>query len=616
MSQGAGQGTSQRFVHLKQMRVSQLFGATRRSAPTDELLSHQLLLRAGFVQQLATGIFSYLPVGWRTEQKIRRLIREEMDAIGGQELRMPVVHPGEIWQRSGRWDTIDEVLLRFQDRRGRDMALALSHEEVVADLAAANVSSYRDLPRIVYQLQTKFRDEPRSRGGLVRTREFTMKDSYSLDRDQAGLERAYIAHFHAYFKIAARAGIPVVAVLSDVGVMGGHLAHEFIYLTDSGEDTLVLCDSCGYAANREVAEAALPESETEAERELEEVETPGAETVAQLADFLRVDPSRIAKTVAYMAELERGQPLRLVLALVPGEAEVNLAKLRNATGAVDLRPATPEELEAAGGVAGYMSPRGLAADAALVIADEVIARRRNLVTGANRRGWHLRNFNLARDARVDSLIRLAEAAAGDPCGNCGEPLRICRGIEYGNIFQLGSKYSVALGALYNNEEGQQLPVVMGSYGIGVGRLLACVAEEHHDERGLTLPIGLAPFEVALVSVGSDQPVVDLAEATYRALTEAGIEVLFDDRDVSPGVKFADADLRGLPLRVTISPRSLRADGVELKRRTAEPQIVAAPTTLAEVQAELSQLRAQELARARAQLQPLEALAARTFPRAS
>ncbi|MGP8249656.1 MAG: proline--tRNA ligase, partial [Candidatus Dormibacteria bacterium] len=505
------------------MRVSQLFGATRRSAPTDELLSHQLLLRAGFVQQLATGIFSYLPVGWRTEQKIRRLIREEMDAIGGQELRMPVVHPGEIWQRSGRWDTIDEVLLRFQDRRGRDMALALSHEEVVADLAAANVSSYRDLPRIVYQLQTKFRDEPRSRGGLVRTREFTMKDSYSLDRDQAGLERAYIAHFHAYFKIAARAGIPVVAVLSDVGVMGGHLAHEFIYLTDSGEDTLVLCDSCGYAANREVAEAALPESETEAERELEEVETPGAETVAQLADFLRVDPSRIAKTVAYMAELERGQPLRLVLALVPGEAEVNLAKLRNATGAVDLRPATPEELEAAGGVAGYMSPRGLAADAALVIADEVIARRRNLVTGANRRGWHLRNFNLARDARVDSLIRLAEAAAGDPCGNCGEPLRICRGIEYGNIFQLGSKYSVALGALYNNEEGQQLPVVMGSYGIGVGRLLACVAEEHHDERGLTLPIGLAPFEVALVSVGSDQPVVDLAEATYRALTEAGIE---------------------------------------------------------------------------------------------
>jgi prolyl-tRNA synthetase len=598
------------------MRVSQLFGATRRSAPADELLSHQLLLRAGFVHQLATGIFSYLPVGWRTEQKIRRIIREEMDAIGGQELRMPVVQPAEIWQRSGRWNTIDEVLLRFQDRRGRDMALALSHEEVVADLAAANVSSYRDLPRIVYQLQTKFRDEPRSRGGLVRTREFTMKDSYSLDRDQAGLERAYLAHFHAYFKIAARAGIPVVAVLSDVGVMGGHLAHEFIYLTDAGEDTLVFCDNCGYSANQEVAEAALPEPETEPELELEEVETPGAETVAQLADFLQVDPSRIAKTVAYMAELERGRALRLVLALVPGEAEVNLAKLRNATGAVDLRPATPEELEAAGGVAGYMSPRGLAADAALVVADELIARRRNLVTGANRRGWHLRNFNLGRDARVDSLIRLAGAAAGDPCGNCGEPLRIRRGIEYGNIFQLGTKYSVAMGALYNDEEGQQLPVVMGSYGIGVGRLLACVAEEHHDERGLSLPIGLAPFEVALVSVGSDQPVTDLAEATYRAMTEAGIEVLFDDRDVSPGVKFADADLRGIPLRVTISPRSLKADGVELKRRTGEPRVVPAAKTLAEVQADLSELRTQELDWAKAQLQPVEALAARTFPKAS
>lgn len=601
---------------MKQMRVSQLFGATRRSAPADELLSHQLLLRAGFVHQLATGIFSYLPVGWRTEQKIRRIIREEMDAIGGQELRMPVVQPAEIWQRSGRWNTIDEVLLRFQDRRGRDMALALSHEEVVADLAAANVSSYRDLPRIVYQLQTKFRDEPRSRGGLVRTREFTMKDSYSLDRDQAGLERAYLAHFHAYFKIAARAGIPVVAVLSDVGVMGGHLAHEFIYLTDAGEDTLVFCDNCGYSANQEVAEAALPEPETEPELELEEVETPGAETVAQLADFLQVDPSRIAKTVAYMAELERGRALRLVLALVPGEAEVNLAKLRNATGAVDLRPATPEELEAAGGVAGYMSPRGLAADAALVVADELIARRRNLVTGANRRGWHLRNFNLGRDARVDSLIRLAGAAAGDPCGNCGEPLRIRWGIEYGNIFQLGTKYSVAMGALYNDEEGQQLPVVMGSYGIGVGRLLACVAEEHHDERGLSLPIGLAPFEVALVSVGSDQPVTDLAEATYRAMTEAGIEVLFDDRDVSPGVKFADADVRGIPLRVTISPRSLKADGVELKRRTGEPRVVPAAKTLAEVQADLSELRTQELDWAKAQLQPVEALAARTFPKAS
>jgi prolyl-tRNA synthetase len=594
------------------MRVSALFGTTRRSAPAEELVSHQLLLRAGFVQQLATGLYSYLPMGWRTEQKIRRILREEMNALGGQELCMPMVHPADLWQRTGRWNTVDEVLLRFQDRRGRDMVLALSHEEVVADLTAANVSSYRDLPRIVYHIQTKFRDEARSRGGLVRTREFTMKDSYSLDRDQAGLERAYIAHFHAYFKIAARAGIPVVAVLSDVGMMGGHLAHEFIYLTDDGEDTLVFCDNCGYAANQEVAASALPEPETEAERELEEVETPGAATVAELAAFLKVDPSRIAKSVAFMAELERGQKPQLVLALVPGQSEVNLACLRNATGAVELRAATPDEVKRAGGVPGYMSPRGLPEGAAIVVADEAIARRRNLVTGANREGWHLRNFNLARDCHVDSLARLASATTGDPCSICGTPLRIRRGIEYGNIFQLGTDYSVSLGALYNDEEGQQLPVVMGSYGIGVGRMLACIAEEHHDDRGLALPIGVAPYEVALISVGHDQPVTQLAEATYRQLEDAGVEVLFDDRDASPGVKFADADLRGIPLRVTISPRSLKAEGAEFKRRIGEPRTVSRGSILAEVLEELDALRREEREWVGAQMEPVAALAARTF----
>jgi prolyl-tRNA synthetase len=594
------------------MRVSALFGSTRRSAPADELVSHQLLLRAGFIQQLATGIFSYLPMGWRTEQKIRRIIREEIDAIGGQELSMPVVHPADLWQRSGRWNTIDEVLLRFQDRRGRDMVLALSHEEVVADLTAANVSSYRDLPRIVYQIQTKFRDEARSRGGLVRTREFTMKDSYSLDRDLAGLRRSYIAHFHAYFRIAARAGIPVVAVLSDVGVMGGSLAHEFIYLTEVGEDTLVFCDSCGYSANQEAADSALPEPETEPEAELEEAATPDATTVAQVASLLRVDPSRIAKSVAYMAELERGQPLRLVLALVPGEAEVNLARLRNATGAVDLRPATTEEVEMAGGVPGYMSPRGLSADKVTIIADEVIGRRRNLVTGANRRGWHLRNFNLERDSRVDVIARLAAATTGDPCVNCGSPLRIRRGIEYGNIFQLGIKYSDAIGAYYTDEDGHQQPVVMGSYGIGLGRLFACVAEEYHDDRGLTLPISVAAYEVALVSVGREPPVTELAEATYRDLGQAGIEVLYDDRDVSPGVKFADTDLRGIPLRITVSPRSLKVEGVEIKRRTGEARVVPIGATLAEVLTELEALRSEERARVDAQLEPMAELVARTF----
>ena len=594
------------------MRVSALFGTTRRSAPGEELESHQLLLRAGFVQQLATGIFSYLPMGWRTEQKLRRILREEMNALGGQELCMPVVQPAELWQRSGRWDHIDQVLLRFQDRRGRDMALALSHEEVVADLTAANVSSYRDLPRIVYHIQTKFRDEPRARGGLLRTREFTMKDSYSLDRDQAGLERAYIAHFEAYFRIAARAGVPVVAVLSDVGVHGGNLAHEFMYLTEVGEDTLVFCSGCGYAANQEVAETALPETETEPEQDLEEVETPGASSVAELSAYLQIDPSRVAKSVAFMAELERAQPARLVLAVVPGPSEVNLAQLRNAIGALDLRTATPEEVGRGGGVAGYMSPRGLSADAAIVVADELLTRRRNLVAGANRTGWHLRNFNLNRDCRVDKITRLAAAATGDPCRNCGSPLSVRKGIEYGNIFQLGTRYSVTLGVLYHDEVGQQQPVVMGSYGIGLGRLLACVAEEHHDDRGLTLPIGVAPFEVALVSVGQDGEVAELAESTYRELTEAGVEVLFDDRDASPGVKFADADLRGIPLRVTVSPRSLKARGAELKRRIGEPRTVPRDTVLAEVLEELGALRREERDWVSSQLDPISALVAQTF----
>ncbi|HEY6537778.1 MAG TPA: proline--tRNA ligase [Candidatus Dormibacteraeota bacterium] len=594
------------------MRVSQLFGATRRTAPSDDLISHQLLLRAGFLQQLATGLYSLLPVGWRTEQKLRQILREEMNAIGGQEVFLPVVQPGELWQRSGRWNTIDQALLRFQDRRGRDMVLALSHEEVVAELAAANVSSYRDLPRIVYQIQTKFRDEPRSRGGLLRTREFSMKDAYSLDRDQGGLERSYVAHYRAYFRIAARAGIPVAAVLSDVGVMGGHLAHEFIYLTDAGEDTLVFCDSCRYAANQEVAEVRLPEQETEAERVLEEVETPGTATVAELAAFLKVDPSRIAKSVAFMAELERGQPAHLVLALVPGPAEVNLARLRSATAAVDLRPATPEEVERSGAVPGYMSPLGLAPGTAIVVADEALTRRRNLVTGANRSGWHLRNFNLARDAPAASVTRLAAAAAGDPCANCGAALRIRRGIEYGNIFQLGTAYATSLGALYDDELGQQRPIVMGSYGIGLGRLLACVAEEHHDDRGLALPIGVAPFEVSLIAVGQDQPVRELAESTYRELVGKGVEVLYDDRDASAGVKFADADLRGIPLRVTISPRSLQAGGAEFKRRLGEARPVPGEAITGQALAELAALRLEHEERVQEQLAPVEELIARTF----
>ena len=594
------------------MRVSQLFGSTLRSAPADEFVSHQLLLRGGYVQQLAAGIFSYLPLGVRSQEKIKGILREEITAIGGQELSMPVVHPAELWQRSGRWQKVDQTLVRFQDRRGRDMALAMTHEEVVADLTASQVTSYRDLPRIVFQIQTKFRDEPRSRGGLIRTREFLMKDSYSLDRDEEGLLRAYRAHFGAYLRIAARAGLPVAAVLSDVGMMGGHLAHEFMYLSEVGEDTLIFCSHCGYAANQEVAEAMLPEPDQEAALELEEVATPGTTTVAEVARFLGVDACRIAKSVVYMAELVRGERLRLVLALVPGEAEVNLAQLRNAVGAIDLRPATEEELAAAGMVAGYMSPRGLDQERVTVVADEVVRRRRNLVTGANRKGVHLRNFNMERDCHVDKVTRLAATVAGDRCPHCGSALEIRRGIEFGNIFQLGTDYSRALGATFTDEDGSQQLVVMGSYGIGLGRMLACAAEEYHDQHGLALPISIAPYQVALVSVGSEPAVLELAEAVYRGLEAAGLEVLYDDRDVSPGVKFADADLRGMPLRVTVSPRSLKQGGVELKRRQGEPFMAVQERAVEAANAEVQLLQTELEAWAGRQLEGVEALLERTF----
>ncbi len=555
------------------MRVSQLFGTTLRSAAEGELISHQLLLRAGFVQQLAAGIFSYLPLGQRSLEKIRTILREEIDAIGGQELSMPVVHPGELWQRSGRWQKVDQTLVRFQDRRGRDMALAMTHEEVVADLTAAQVSSYRDLPRIVYQIQTKFRDEPRSRGGLIRTREFLMKDSYSLDRDYQGLQSAYRRHFRAYFRIAARAGLPVAAVLSDVGMMGGGMAHEFMYLSEVGEDTLIFCPSCGYAANQEVAESRAEAAEVAPMVAVEEVPTPGSTTVAEVAAVLGVEADRIAKTVAYTAEMARGQTGTLVLAVVPGNVEVNLAKLRNVTGAIELRVATEAEIAAAGGVAGYMSPVGL--DKVAVFADDRLSRKRNLVAGANRAGWHLRNFNLDRDCPTATVVPLASVVSGEACVNCGHSLELRRGIEFGNIFQLGTEYSQSMGATFTDESGHSQQVVMGSYGIGLGRMLACAAEEHHDERGLALPISLAPYQVALISVGADREVVDLAERTYTELRGLGLEVLWDDRDVSPGVKFADADLRGMPLRVTISPRSIKAGGAELKRRRGDPFTVQA-----------------------------------------
>ncbi len=551
------------------MRLSELFFTTLREAPNDmEMPSARLLVRAGYIRQLSSGIFSLLPLGFRVAQRIEQIIREEIDAIGGQEMSMPVVHPGDLWRETGRYESTGPALVRFKDRAGRDMVLAMTHEEVVTDLLRDIVQSYRQLPVIVYHFQTKFRDEPRARGGLVRVREFVMKDSYSCDLDEAGLDRSYDLHHAAYTRIFERMGVETIAVGADVGMMGGTLAHEFMALNPLGEDTLVLCDSCGYAVNQQIATLRKPQPAGEEAQPLEEVDTPGASTIASLAALLGIGADRTAKA-AFFAD----QNDRLITAIVRGDFDVNETKLTNATGATELRPARPEEITAAGMVPGYASPIG--ARGTFVVVDDLAVASPNLVAGANRDGAHYRNVNVPRDYTPDVVTDLTIARAGDACPNCGEPLRLANGIEVGNIFKLGTRYTQALGATYLGEDGELHPIVMGSYGIGIGRSLACVVEAHHDDKGIAWPESVAPYAAHLVAIGGarDANVTDAADGLHQRLTDAGVEVLYDDRDESPGVKFTDAELLGMPLIVTISPRSIAAGGAEVTvRATGERSI--------------------------------------------
>ena len=552
-------------------RVSSLFGSTLRHTPAEaDLESHALLLRAGYVRQLAAGIFSLLPLGWRALRKIEQILREEMDRIGGQELSLPVVHPADLWQATGRWHQIDATLARFRDRRERDLVLAMTHEEAVAFHAASEITSYRQLPALVYQVQTKFRDELRPRGGLIRVREFRMKDSYSLDRDQAGLERQYRAHYEVYQRIGRRTGVPLTAVRSDTGMMGGAVAHEFMYLTPAGEDSLALCAKCGYAANRDVAEFSLEPAAAEPEA-LAEVHTPGTATIDDLAAYLGIAPEQTAKMVFYAAaadaEAGGGDQPTVVAAIVRGDLEANVIQVQNLTGVGDLRPAHEDEIAATGMVPGFASPVGIDPEAAMFVVDRQVADSTNLVMGANRADYHLRNVCCGRDYQPTVVGPVAAAFDGASCASCGSPLRLARGVEVGNIFQLGTRYSDALEARFTDQAGTAHPIVMGSYGIGLERLLACVAEEHRDEYGMMLPVSVAPYQVSLVALARKDETWQAAERVFADLVAAGIEVLYDDRrDLSAGVKFNDADLRGLPLRVVIGERSLAAGGAELSRR--------------------------------------------------
>jgi len=562
------------------MRVSKLFFTSLRDNPADaEMASHRLLVRAGYIRQLGAGIYSLLPLGFRVSQRIEQVIREEMDAIGGQEMEMPVVHPAELWKESGRYAKIGPEMVRFKDRGGRDMVLAMTHEEVVADLLRDIVKSYRQLPAIVYHFQTKFRDEPRARGGLIRVREFVMKDSYTLDADEAGLDRSYQLHYGAYERIFRRLDLETVVVGADVGIMGGSLAHEFMLLNDAGEDTLVICETGDYAANQQIAIVAKPEPPVEEARPTEEVATPETPTIAALAEFLGVGEDRAAKAIFFVT----GDG-RLVTAIVRGDFEVNETKLSNAVKAIGgLRPAQAEEIVVAGMVPGYASPIG--ATGTTVVVDDLVARSPNLVAGANKHGYHLLNVNVGRDFQPDLVVDIANARAGDACPNCGAPVVLRQGIEVGNIFKLGTDFTEKLGATYLAEDGSRNLIVMGSYGIGLGRAMACIVEAHHDDKGIVWPESVAPYAAHLVSLSAsrDPAVAEAAEGLYQRLTDAGVEVLYDDRDESPGVKLTDAELLGMPRIVTISPRSLAAGGAEVTDRASGERSV---RPIAEVEAGL------------------------------
>jgi prolyl-tRNA synthetase len=538
---------------------------TLKEDPADaEAVSHKLMVRAGLVRQLAAGIYVYLPLGQRVMDKVNAIIREEINAIGGQEITMPVLHPAELWQQSGRWDAIGDEMFRLKDRYQRDLCLGMTHEEVIAWIATHEVRSYRDLPQLWYQIQTKERDEARPKSGVLRTREFVMKDSYSLDRDMAGLDVQYEAHRQAYCKIFDRCGLRYVVVESDPGMMGGAGSHEFMAQSPSGEDHVALCQACGYSANVELAVSRPPAPAFRAWK-LEEVPTPDARTIAEVSALLQIEP---ALTIKSLVVVGKNGP---ILALVRGDQQLRERKLERVIG--PFRPAHRDEVREAVGVEpGFVGPVGLTIR---IIADECL-RTGCYVVGANKPDAHLRGVVPGRDFQAE-FADLHEANAGDACGRCGAPLAIERVIEVGNIFKLGTKYSVPLRAVYLDEQGQERPIVMGSYGIGPARIAAAAIEQNNDKNGIIWPNAIAPLQIHLLAVNVKEPkMATVAEQLYADMNGAGLEVLYDDRDERPGVKFKDADLLGLPLRVTVGSRAVKEGVVEIRRRGTGEEIAVAP----------------------------------------
>ncbi len=550
------------------MKFSNFYLPTLKEEPADaEVASHRLMLRAGMIRKLSAGVYSYLPLGHRVIKKIEQIVREEMDRSGAQEMLMPTMQTAEIWKESERWKDFGPLMIRFEDRQEREYCLGPTHEEVVADLIRDEIRSYKKLPFNLYQIQNKVRDEIRPRFGLMRAREFIMKDAYSLDRDFEGLDESYQNMYRTYRRIFERCGLETRVVQADTGAMGGKDSHEFMVLAESGEDDLAFCTECEYAANVERAKADFSRQKDAMEevKPLEKVHTPDATTIEDLEDMLDIKSDRMIKTLAYFADEKP------VVALIRGDDELNETKLKNYFGAVTLRPAETEEFpESFGSTAGFIGPVDLDSEVEIV-ADRKILNMNNSVTGANEVDYHYKNVNIERDVEeIEDFTDLRRVQVDDPCPECTSPLEIKAGIEVGHIFKLGTKYSESMGVTYLDENGEENPIVMGSYGIGITRLVAAAIEQNHDEHGIIWPEPIAPFQVIIVALGGSDEVEAASENLYKNLQEAGVETLLDDRDERAGVKFNDSELIGIPVRVTIGSRSLSENKVEVQlRRSGE-----------------------------------------------
>ena len=543
------------------MRYSQILIPTLKEVPAEaEVISHQLMLRAGFIKKLTSGVYTYMPYGLAAIRRVENIVREEMNRAGAQELSMPMVQPADLWQESGRYEKYGPELLRFRDRHERESCLGPTHEEVITDIARKELHSYRDLPVNLYQIQTKFRDEIRPRFGLMRGREFIMKDAYSFDVDDEAAEVSYRKMFDAYNRIFQRCGLEFRCVQADSGAIGGSFSHEFMVLADTGEDTIAVCNDCSWAANLEKAEVKLAEPGDSVEQQaMVKVETPGKRKVNSVCEFLAIKPDQLVKTLVYLADDEP------VAVLLRGDRELEEVKLKNYLGVTEIRPADDKEIYDATGVpSGYLGPVGIRIR---LLADQEVIQMVNLTVGANEKNHHLQNVNQGRDFEVREIADFRRLTNADPCPSCGGTIRLVEGIEVGHIFKLGTSYSESMKAFYQDRDGNGRPLVMGCYGIGVSRVVAAAIEQNHDANGIIFPAPLAPYQVTVLNLGlNDNEVSAAAEKIYTQLNEAGCDAFIDDRDERPGIKFKDADLLGFPYRITVGKRFKENSMVEVRRR--------------------------------------------------